>query len=153
MAVDLQRWAKVLTAVWWGLTLSFCNPVSCKGKMPVCVWYDVLLRNLTPCQHAVTFPFIGFFPWSSHEQLLTSVGNCVTTNCFSTFCAYKARRLEWKDYTKVIMSPIFSDENLIWNCPDFSYKEMVSACAVSSEHVFIVSKSFLEKHVFFPLPE
>lgn len=40
------------------------------------------------------------------------------------------------------MSPVFSDENLIWNRPDFSYKEMVYACAASSE-----------KHVFFPLPE
>lgn len=36
------------------------------------------------------------------------------------FCAYKAWwRMEWREYTKVIMSPLFSDEKLIWNCPDF----------------------------------
>lgn len=153
MAVGLQRWGKVLSVVWWGLTSLFSDPVSWKRRLPMCVWCDVLLRNRTPHQHAMTFTFIGFFPWSSHKQLLMSVENCITTNCFCTFCAYKARRLEWRGDTKVIMRPIFIDENLIWNCPDFFYKEMVHACAVSSERVFIVSKSFLEKHVFFPFPE
>lgn len=89
MAVDLQRWGKVLTAFWWSLTLLFSDPVGCKGKLPECVWYDALLRNLTPCQHAVTFTFIGFFPWTSHDQRLTTVENCATTNCFSTFLLTK----------------------------------------------------------------
>lgn len=91
MAARLQRCSKVLSAVWWGLTLFFSDRFRCKANMPVllhfclCVWYNVFSSTYMLCQHAATYTLIGFFPWSSPQQLLTSVENCVTRNCFGTF--------------------------------------------------------------------
>lgn len=111
---------------------------SCEGKMPVqshpvevsLMWLGLfffiffLRGGCSEMCHNANMLWSEFFTWSSHKQLPKSVEKCLTRNCFSTFCAYKARRRgEWREYTKVIMSPHFSDENLIWNCPDFSYKD------------------------------
>lgn len=73
-------------------------------------------------------------------------------NSFSTFCAYKAWwRTEWREYTKVIMSPLFSNEKL----PRFLVQRDTTPrlnVHVVSECAFTASKSFPQKKViFFPV--
>lgn len=88
------------------------------------------MRNTESCHSPNmlwTFTFRTFLcslDTDATPDWFTSVENWATKkNCFSTFCAYKAWwRTERRECTKVIMSPPFSDEKLIWNCPDFSYK-------------------------------
>ncbi len=92
---------------------------------------DAKYRKLSQSQHVVVLRHLlsAVSPLAHHisnSWLIYKWGELGNKkkNCFSTFCAYKAWwRMERREYTKVIMSPLFSDEKLIWNCPDFSYKE------------------------------
>lgn len=103
-----------------------------------------LLSAVSPLAHHISNSWL-IYKW---RELGTK-----KKNCFSTFCAYKAWwRMERREYTKVIMSPLFSDEKVIWNCPDFFYKETRhQGCmfALSPQNVLSQPRNQRKKWFFF----
>lgn len=115
------------TTDWDWMMLLVLHSVCVSGWRQFYFCSDAKHRKLSQSQHAVDIYFQHFSLLTRHRCNSWLIYKCRELgnkkNCFSTFCAYKAWwRTERRECTKVIMSPPFSDEKLIWNCPDFSYK-------------------------------